>query len=145
MKATLTQSKPITSRRARPGRSIVYVRSTLDAVADEFYNKYEIFDLQFKCRTWSSVCGKVTKVTTEALKDIFAAATSIKFSHKAGCSCGCSPGYIVKYDSERDGRNYWVDIEWSEQELNNIRASVFSERTIASLFKEKEKWENASA
>jgi hypothetical protein len=138
MKATLTKTAHISSRRSRPGRSIAYVNSPLDQVADEFATEYEIWDLPFKSKTWTSICNEVSKITAGVLKQLFAGATSIKFSYKAGCSCGCSPGYIVKYDSYRDGLNHWVDIEASAEELAELRASLFSLRRISALRKEKE-------
>ena len=34
-----------------------------------------------------------------------------KWSQKAGCSCGCSPGFIVDgWDSAISGKNVWVEI-----------------------------------
>lgn len=145
MKATLTKTCSIRdSRRAKPGRSIVYVSSPLDDVADAFAKEYGVWQLPFKSRTWSSVCSEVSKITADVLKEIFAGAVSIKFSQKAGCSCGCSPGYIVKYNSHREGLNHWVDIEASEDELKELRASLFSLRRISNIGKEKENWEAKS-
>lgn len=142
MKATLTKTGNIRdARRAQPGRSIVYVNSPLDQVAEDFATQYEVWQLPFKSRTWSSVCNEVSKITAEVLKELFAGAVSIKFSQKAGCSCNCSPGYIVKYDSYREGLNHWVNIEASEDELKELRASLFSLRRISNLRKEKESWE----
>ena len=141
MKATLTKTCSIRdSRRAKPGRSIVYVESPLDNVADDFAKEYGVWQLAFKSRTWSSVCNEVTAITAEVLKELFAGAVSIKFSQKAGCTCGCSPGYIVKYNSHKEGLNHWVTIEASEDELKQLRASLFSLRRISNIGKEKENW-----
>lgn len=38
----------------------------------------------------------------------------LKWSQKAGCSCGCSPGFIVDgYDPVIDGKDMHVDVEMS--------------------------------
>jgi hypothetical protein len=140
MKVTLTKTSPISSRRNRPGRSIVYVQSPLDKIADDFAIEYGVFRLPFKSRTWSSICNEISKITALALKDLFAGSISIKFSYKAGCRCGCSPGYIVKYDSSRDGLNHWVDVDLSSEEMKQFRAQVFSLTRISNLRKEKEKY-----
>jgi len=142
MKAILTNTSHIRdARRAQPGRSIVYVNSPLDKVAEDFGNQYGVWQLPFKSRTWSSINNEVSKITAEVLKELFAGAASIKFSQKAGCSCGCSPGYIVKYNTFREGLNHWVNIEASEDELKELRASLFSLRRISNLRKETESWE----
>lgn len=39
---------------------------------------------------------KYTALVTQVLKPYLAPATTLKFSRKAGCSCGCSPGFIVE-------------------------------------------------
>ena len=40
----------------------------------------------------------------------------LKFSRKAGCSCGCSPGWI---DQNEYGRTVWVSVEITEQNLQS--------------------------
>ena len=139
LKATLTKSSPISSDfRKRPGRSIVYVNSVLDKAADEFGTKYDVWNLPFKSKTWSSVCRVINKATAELLRQLFPDAVSIKFSAKAGCSCGCSPGYIVKKNDYVVGSNHWVDIEASQEEYDEFLTQVFSHKHRTGIQKEKE-------
>ena len=128
MKATLTKTTPVSDRRARPGRNIVYVKSPFDDVADQFGTKFGIWNLPFKSKTWSNICREANKLNLQALKDLFPEATSIKFSAKAGCTCGCSPGFIVKTENYLKGTNNWVTIEPAQVEQDMFRASIFSLR-----------------
>ena len=56
-------------------------------------------------------------VVPEALKALnLPASTSVRWSQKAGCSCGCSPGFIV---SDNEGhREVFVTIEIAEKQLS---------------------------
>jgi hypothetical protein len=56
-------------------------------------------------KTWAAWRNSTTKVVTERLRPILvgladhlemgSALSSIKFSQKAGCSCPCSPGFVL--------------------------------------------------
>lgn len=137
MKATLTQTAPVqNSRRQKLGRNIVYVSSPFDDIADEFATKNGIWNLPFKCKTWTGVCREATKINANALKKLFPEAVSIKFSRKAGCNCNCSPGYIVNINSDLPGTNNWVTIEATQVEQDVFRASIFSLRREVELKEE---------
>jgi hypothetical protein len=137
MKATLTKTAPVqNSRRRSPGRNIVYVSSPFDDIADEFATKNGIWNLPFKCKTWTGVCREATKINANALKELFPEAVSIKFSQKAGCTCGCSSGYIVKTNSTQLDTNNWVTIEATQVEQDVFRASIFSLRREVELKEE---------
>lgn len=136
MKATLTKSTPVSDRRAKPGRNLVYIKSPLDDIADEWASKYGIWNLPFKCKTWTKICREATKLNIQAFKDLFPDAISIKFSATAGCSCGCSMGYIVKTNSYLKGTNNWVTIEASQVVQDMFRASIFSARRAFELQEE---------
>ena len=89
-----------------------------------------IYSLPYKSKTWSALCREVSKITSKLLRDqIFVGATSVTFSAKAGCTCGCSPGYIVKKDDYALGQNHWVDIELTEEELSAFRRQRSEEHT----------------
>lgn len=60
----------------------------------------------------------------DALK-IEPAARSSKFSRKAGCSCGCSPGFILE---ELHGYDLWVD------ELKDSRKEGVAVEAVAADF-----------
>jgi hypothetical protein len=145
MKATITQTRSISNpRRAKSGRSLIYISSPLDNLADDFAATHGVFGLPFKCKTWSRVCGQVTRIHSVELKKLFPQAHSIKFSAKAGCSCRCSPGYVMKHDPvEQLGMNYWVKIEASDLELAVVKKSINSLTNEASLREEVEAHKNA--
>ena len=130
MKAIVTQSNP---RNNKIGNSIVYVESKLDKVVDAWYDKHEIYNLPFKCKTWGKVKTLASKEHTKALKELFPDAHSIKFSSKAGCRCGCSPGYIVKHEPNTYGRNFWVDMLVTPEEVTALSEVVNSEKFEATL------------
>ena len=82
MKATITHTSSSNPHKSS-GRSIVYVESPLNKVADEFAYKHGIFGLPFKCKTWDKVCRQVNKTHVVELKKLFPEALDIKFSAKA--------------------------------------------------------------
>jgi hypothetical protein len=76
----------------------VYADSNLSSAIDEFFNANKIYSLSFKCRTWTKLKNFVSKVEAASLKESFSLEDSaaVKYSHKTGCSCGCSPGFQVR-------------------------------------------------
>ena len=130
MKAIVTQSNP---RNNKIGNSIVYVESKLDKVVDAWYDKHQVYNLSFKCKTWSKVKSLASRAHTKALKELFPDAVSIKFSSKAGCACGCSQGYIVKHEPNTYGRNFWVDMLVTPEEVEELSQQVNSEKFEAEL------------
>lgn len=127
MKATITQTRSISNpARNKSGRSIVYVESPLNDVADQFASEHGIYGLPFKCKTWSKVCRQVNKAHVVELKKLFPEALEIRFSAKAGCSCGCSPGFIMKHIPNQVGRNFWVTLEASLLELDLFKTGINS-------------------
>lgn len=100
----------------------VYVSSEITDVVDNFFFENEICSLKFKCRTWNALKKKATGMNIEALKTIFGEKASIKYSSKAGCSCGCSPGYVVKGDIPRQYYNsdVWVKNHTSADEIKKL-------------------------
>ena len=129
MKATITQS----SQRNKIGNSIVYVESFLDKVVDAWFDKNQIYNLPFKSKTWGKVKALASKVNSKALRELFPDAVSIKFSSKAGCNCGCSQGYIVKHEPNTYGRNFWVDVFVTPEEVEELSRLVNSEKFEAEL------------
>jgi len=129
MKAIITQSEP--SKRVR---SVVYVNSVLNVIANDFAVKNGIYISLFKSKTWLKVCRLVNKMHVASLREIFPDAGSITFSHTAGCQCGCSPGYVIKEERPNCfGRYFWVDIEVSAEEEADFKNKLFSS-TLAKEF-----------
>lgn len=132
MKATITKSH---SRRNKTDRSVVYIESPLDTLADKFATEHGVYGLPYKCDTWRKLCREVTKQTVSTLKELFVEALSIKFSSKAGCTCGCSPGYIVKHGAGQRGNDVWVNLEASDDEISAF-SSLINNRFEPELRKE---------
>jgi hypothetical protein len=83
--------------RSTPLGCIVSVDSAATNKATEWFNKHEVWGIDWKCKTWSRLQGAGTKLTIASLREIFGPDADIKFSMYAGCSmCPCSPGYRVK-------------------------------------------------
>jgi len=137
MKAVITQTNTTKCSDRLQSRSIIYIgKSPLDNVVDKWFTDNEIIDLSFKCKTWSNVARLATKATSPLLKQLFPEALSITFSRKAGCKCGCSPGYIMKHEPNQYGRNFWVDIEGTPEEIEQFSVGVNCARLRHDLSKE---------
>lgn len=138
MKATLTKTNFNKDRRnlvQYGSRSIVYVNCPLNDVADRFATANGIFHLSFKSKVWSRICREVNKKTLEALRPLFPQAESLTFSAKAGCKCGCSPGFVMKHKVDPQ-QNHWVDIEVNDKELEAFAISINCARNQAELKEE---------
>jgi hypothetical protein len=90
----------------------VFADSNTSKVVNEFFNKNEIFNLAWKCKTWSSLRNKATKLDIAELKTVFGPYAVIRWSRTAGCSCGCSPGFVVSGEIDRKymNANVYVNI-----------------------------------
>ena len=105
-----------------------------DLIEQEFFQKYNIGSLDFKCAAWSRVTGAATKATIAALKPVLAKHAGLKpenldlhYSRYAGCSCGCSPGYVGKiinapwYDGILRRAYVFMDVVPSELAMAHVR------------------------
>lgn len=86
-------------------RFTVYTDGKARNIADrEYFTKHEIYKLNFKCASWARVGGFAAAIeaskAAEAIKAAFGVNVELKFSQKAGCSCGCSPGFVGKILSD---------------------------------------------
>jgi hypothetical protein len=114
MQATISSSKNLNKR-----HSIIYLNSPLNEAADEFATDQGIYEAPFKSKTWSKVSRLANKHHIAALRKLFPESTGIRFSAKAGCRCGCSPGFVMKHEHPNQfGRMFWVDFQASETEVN---------------------------
>jgi hypothetical protein len=134
MKATITQERSLSPGRYRASygnRTIVYVEDPLARVLDkEIFDAHGIMNLNFECKSWNQICKAASKLTACALADLFQSNYNITYSRKAGCSCGCSPGFIVKRHGDYKQpflkfTDMWVDVEFTEQEINDFRTAWF--------------------
>ena len=111
----------ITSNRSREAKGMgwwansrVYVDSNATKfIDDEFFSMYKVYHLDFKCKAWAAIGREAHKLNIAELKTVLGPNAKIVYSHKAGCSCGCSPGYKATdiIDPEYRGKDIWADIE----------------------------------
>jgi hypothetical protein len=94
-------------------------------VTSEWFDANGIGALKFKCKAWSAVGRAGTKISEAKMAPVIAERFGLKpddftlhFSVKAGCSCGCSPGYVGKlkaYHPELSRANVWMkDIPFTD-------------------------------
>lgn len=127
----ITKTLPSQDRRGRAKhgtRSVVYVNTELNNIVDEFAEKHGIFRLQFKSKTWGKLTRMVNRAVVEELRRVFKDTTSkFHFSARAGCACGCSPGYIMTHEVAPQA-NHWVDVEFTRERIQAFRTAVFSKQ-----------------
>ena len=97
----------------------MYVSSSVGKTVDRFFNDHKIYALKFRCSTWNALKRKACESDIAELKTVFGKDAEISWSKTAGCSCGCSPGYVVKGKIEDKYRNadVWVSISTSTTDL----------------------------
>ena len=96
--------------------------TSVEQLADDWFSKCKIWMLDYKCKTWASVVRKSNSVLYSTLREKFDA-TKVRYSRNAGCSCGCSPGFIVE-EAKHEGRRFTYahcDITSSEEEANSFK------------------------
>jgi hypothetical protein len=84
-----------TRRRKRGARA--FVESTLVDCSTEVYNENELYHVEWKSKAWSKLSSYATRLTAKALRAQLGLSNnvSVSFSVYAGCSCPCSPGYVI--------------------------------------------------
>jgi len=84
-----------TARRKRGARA--FVESTLVDCSTEVYNENELYHVEWKSKAWSKLSSYATRLTAKALRAQLGLSNnvSVSFSVYAGCSCPCSPGYVI--------------------------------------------------
>jgi len=132
----------VTNCRARGGRekringARAYVNSSVGKVVDKFFDDNKIYALNFTCSTWNALKRKAVESDIADLKTIFGEDAEIRWSKTAGCSCGCSPGYVVdgQMKSEFRNKNVWIDIESSTDHLVKLLPD-FTKKLAAEIAK----------
>jgi len=117
--------RPYSERTIHNGFNI-FVDSNATALVDEFFNKHEIWKLDFKCSTWTRMKNAATKINVAAMHEFFGSDVEINFSHKAGCSCGCSPGYRARKAFGQAYHKYINQDIWAEvkADLSELKAKM---------------------
>ena len=70
--------------RPAQGRAVIYVSVDSETILDDFANRH------------SRPYQLMRPLVEQALRDANKQFKSLRWSQKAGCRCGCSPGFIVK-------------------------------------------------
>ena len=85
-----------TARRKRGARA--FVESTLVDCSTEVYHENELYHVEWKSKAWSKLSSYATRLTAKALREKLGLSNnvSVTFSAYAGCSCPCSPGYVIR-------------------------------------------------
>jgi hypothetical protein len=138
MAATITQiNRPDRDDyRKAATRFTVYTDGVGRDLADkEYFRKHDIGSLNFKCASWSRVVGFAAAIEARhaaaAIEEAFGVRVALKFSRTAGCSCGCSPGFVgtildsdpfafTHGGSPLSRASIWVDVPLSEAEKQSI-------------------------
>lgn len=110
-------------RSVRPGKCKVYVGSDnkFDKLLNDWMNKNSIYSLTFKSRAWTWLSNQRHHLFSKLIaKALGCDPKDVKFSHKAGCPCGCSPGFNVTLPQaalQYTRSNVWADVVVDEDEL----------------------------
>jgi len=77
----------------RPNR--IYVTSNLTEATDKFFEDQKIRSMIEKSEVWSKISRRHSRLINSVIKKSFGCERSM-YSRYAGCSCPCSPGFVVK-------------------------------------------------
>lgn len=125
MKATITSVNPRSYKERPISGAKLFISSDEncpDSVIDKWFSDNEIYLLNFKCKTWSKVKGLSTRKMKGPLKELVKC-FKMNYSHKCGCSCGCSPGYNVTdpLNKEHVNTNIYVKCEGVPNDADELR------------------------
>jgi hypothetical protein len=129
MKLTTKQTEKKYNRNLG-NRAVVYVDDKLtDAIDREIFDLM-VRDLPYESSAWKRVTKTVNKVIASALKNHLGGDYKVSYSRKAGCNCGCSPGYIVKRHTNYDQpqlmhSSLWIDVDFNQEEVDAFRDKHF--------------------
>ena len=87
-----------------------YKKYSPEYIIDAWFNKHDISSIKFASRAWSRAKRVSNKYVYRAIRELIPC-KSVVYSRYAGCSCGCSSGYIVTEPEleEHKGVSAWVD------------------------------------
>lgn len=116
-------------------RFTVYTDGVARDIADqEYFTKYNIINFDFRCASWSRVGSFAAAIEArraqQAVETAFGVKVSLKFSRTAGCSCGCSPGFVgeilegersASYNGVQLSRaSIWMEVPLTDEEKQAI-------------------------
>jgi hypothetical protein len=106
---------------------------------DKYFSDNIMF-LKVVSKAWRSVKMTATKIVISKLSEHFGLpARDIKWSNYCGCSCGCSPGYIVKVPEgdPKSGHSLWVKVDVTEAEIASVQKAIEDSKAKLAMDKEK--------
>lgn len=107
-------------------KAVVYIKKTaIDTIINKWFSDNEIYSLDFKCKTWTWLTARRNALIASKIHSLLGLDENqmVKFSQYAGCSCPCSPGFLIKRGNKNerrimvDGQAYssiWVNIDTDE-------------------------------
>jgi hypothetical protein len=92
----ISPNNDYSARRKRGARA--FIDSTLVERSTEVYHENELYGVEWKSKAWSKLSSWATRLTAKALREKLGLSNnvSVTFSIYAGCSCPCSPGYVIR-------------------------------------------------
>jgi hypothetical protein len=123
------------TRRKRGARA--FIDSTLVDCSTEVYNENELYGIRWKSKAWSKLSSYATRLTAKALREKLELSNnvSVTFSVYAGCSCPCSPGYVIRAKNDAGRKELW------DKELinSNVYGKItFNENALVDFVKRRE-------
>lgn len=116
-------------------RAVIYLdKNPLNDILDEFYVKNDIFDMKVKSKAWSKLVRFSSSIVERKLAKYFGVDPKfVKFSFNAGCSCGCSPGYILKKPAPfmqfgYPKKDIWCEVNITEEDMNSLKVFMSSQK-----------------
>ena len=108
-----------------------------DRILDQWFDDWKIHELSKKSEAWSKAKRIGNKYVYKAIKSLVPC-KSVVYSRNAGCSCGCSPGYIVNTpeDTELIGTTIDMEVYLTSDERDELISKLEALSPIIAL----EKW-----
>jgi hypothetical protein len=108
-------------------------------ILDQWFSDQKISELNFRCKAWNSLVASANKISAPAIAAhlIQECVTlglqkpeglKLTYSRKAGCRCGCSPGYVGSLTSPHptlSGKDVWVkDLELTDAAKKTLDLAI---------------------
>lgn len=92
-------------------------RNKLSELLGAWFVTHKVNDMTFRCATWTWLKKQVSDIEAAKITSLLGLDNDVHpvFSHKAGCNCGCSPGFVLK----TNGRNIHSLI-WSTGRVSSV-------------------------
>lgn len=122
----------------------VYVNDTpLHKIADKWFSDNGLYSLPVKSKAWNRIIKYLNdRIAPELAKHFNVPIERCKWNRKCGCSCGCSPGFVIKMPPpEFQRRDVWVKVSVNESVIRGLKELIVSEKFVKIFNKDKEQAE----